>query len=82
MLALGMQQFEALLLTQVLQSAQPEDESEEKDPGKDTLWSMAAQQFSQLLAQRGGLGLAKLITERLTPPALVAGQVPDFAKKP
>jgi Rod binding domain-containing protein len=29
------------------------------------MWDLAAQQFSQLLASRGGLGLAKLIAPKL-----------------
>ena len=64
------QQFEALLLTQIMQIAQGEGDSTlsgEKDPAQDTLSSMAAQHFSQMLAKGGGVGLAKLITQHLTP---------------
>jgi Rod binding domain-containing protein len=57
------QQFEALLLAQMLQAAHTKEDDE--DSSADTMWDMAAQQFSQVLSKNGGLGLAKLITNGL-----------------
>jgi Rod binding domain-containing protein len=39
--------------------------SGESDPTADTTWDIAAQKFSQLLADRGGLGLARMILKNL-----------------
>ena len=57
------QQFEALLLGQMLKDAHSSEES--PDPTADTMWDMAAQQFAQVLSKNGGLGLAKLIASGL-----------------
>ena len=57
-------QFEALLIDQMLRSAR-ETTSEEDDSEADTMFDVAGQQFAQMLADRGGLGLAKLITRGL-----------------
>ena len=57
------QQFEALLLGQMLQGVHASEESE--DPTSGTMWDMAAQQFAQVLSKNGGLGLAKLIAAGL-----------------
>ena len=56
-------QFEALLLTQMLRAAQSEQDQE--DSTMDTMWDMAAQQFAQVMADAGGLGLARMIREDL-----------------
>ena len=53
------QQFEALLLGQMLQDIRTSEDSE--DPTSDTMMDMASQQFAQVLSKNGGLGLAKLI---------------------
>jgi Rod binding domain-containing protein len=52
------QQFEALLLGQMLKDVGPQDS---EDPTAEPMWDMAAQQFAQVLSKNGGLGLAKLI---------------------
>ena len=57
------QQFEALLLGQMLQDVHTSEESE--DPTADTMWDMAARQFAQVLSKNGGLGMAKLIASGL-----------------
>jgi Rod binding domain-containing protein len=56
-------QFEALLLAQMLRTAHGEEEQE--DQTGDTMWDMAAQQFAQVMAENGGMGLAKLVTQGL-----------------
>jgi Rod binding domain-containing protein len=63
-------QFEALLIGQFLKSAREASgsgwmgtDSEDADAG---MIELAEQQLSQALATRGGLGLAKLVTEGLT----------------
>jgi Rod binding domain-containing protein len=57
------QQFEALLLGQMLRSVHTQEHQEDGTAG--TMWDMAAQQFSQVLSKNGGFGLAKLITKGL-----------------
>ena len=60
-------QFEALLIAQLLRNAHGSASSMggEEDSTSETMWDVAAQQFSQLLAEKGGLGLATLITRGL-----------------
>ncbi|MEP6961258.1 MAG: rod-binding protein [Acidobacteriota bacterium] len=56
-------QFEALLLGQMLRSARSSEVSE--DPTGETMWDMAAQHFAQVMADNGGMGLAKMIARSL-----------------
>lgn len=59
-------QFEALLIGQMLRSVREESEDdEEQDNAGSTMLDVADQQFSQLLAQNGGLGLARMIASGL-----------------
>jgi len=60
------QQFEALLLGQMLRSAREESADDDDDNASATMYDVADQQFSQLLAQNGGLGLARMIAGGLT----------------
>ena len=61
-------QFEALLIAQMLRTAH-ESAGGSLDDGEsstgDTMFDMAGQQFAQVLANNGGLGLAKMITDGL-----------------
>jgi Rod binding domain-containing protein len=57
-------QFEALMIAQMLRTAR--ENTEEKDSSASTMLDVADQQFSQMLANNGGLGLAKLIVKGLT----------------
>ena len=61
-------QFEALLIGQMLKSAHgPEGESmmgSQDEPGS-ALLDMSAEQFAQTLADKGGLGMAKMIVAGL-----------------
>ncbi len=57
-------QFEALMIAQMLRTAR--ENTEEKDSSASTMLDVADQQFSQLLANNGGLGLAKLVVKGLT----------------
>ena len=65
------QQFEALLIGQMLRSAR-EAGSEEgwmgtgQDSSGTSVMEFAEQQFAQVLASGGGLGLATLVTEGLS----------------
>jgi Rod binding domain-containing protein len=56
-------QFEALMIAQMLRTAR--ENTEEKDSSASTMLDVADQQFSQLLANNGGLGLAKLVIKGL-----------------
>jgi Rod binding domain-containing protein len=61
-------QFEALLIGQILKSA---DESrsdglgDEKDSASESMRDLANQQMAQLIANHGGLGLTKMIVRGL-----------------
>jgi Rod binding domain-containing protein len=56
-------QFEALMIAQMLRTAR--ENTEDKDSSASTMLDVADQQFSQVLANNGGLGLAKLIVKGL-----------------
>jgi Rod binding domain-containing protein len=63
-------QFEALLIAQMLKHAHessPGSQGEDGDSTGETMWDMAAQQFAQVLAEGGGLGLARMIAPSLLP---------------
>ncbi len=56
-------QFEALMIAQMLRTAR--ENTEDQDSSGSTMLDLADQQFSQVLANNGGLGLAKLIVKGL-----------------
>jgi Rod binding domain-containing protein len=65
-LATAAQQFEALMLQQMLQSGHDPDESwfgtgEDDDQANNQAMEIAQQQFASALAAQGGLGLAKMV---------------------
>ncbi len=57
------QQFEALLIGQMLRSVR--ETADDQDSTGSTMLDVADQQFSQLLARNGGLGLAHMIVSGL-----------------
>jgi Rod binding domain-containing protein len=59
------QQFESILLGQILHSAHQGSGWLGTDSSADSLSDFADQQFATLLAQKGGLGLGPLITQGL-----------------
>jgi Rod binding domain-containing protein len=61
------QQFEALLLTQLLQGAHPDGGwlGSGQDGASDTASSFAEQQLAVMMAKQGGIGLANLVTTGL-----------------
>jgi Rod binding domain-containing protein len=64
------QQFEAMMLTQMLRSAKESSGEGALSDGDDdstssTTMDMANSQFAKMLSQNGGLGLAKLIIRDL-----------------
>ena len=59
-------QFEGILIAQMLRSAREASGSESEDQTAETMFDIAGQQFSQMLAERGGLGLGKIIAKGLT----------------
>jgi Rod binding domain-containing protein len=65
--AAAAKQFEGLLIGQMLRTARETSSSglsgEEDDSTSETMFDFADQQFAQLLANNGGLGLAKMITK-------------------
>lgn len=56
-------QFEALMIAQMLRTAR--ENTEDGDSSSSTMLDVADQQFSQVLANNGALGLAKLIVKGL-----------------
>jgi Rod binding domain-containing protein len=64
------QQFESLLISQILKGAHPDDSEGWLGTGDDEAASsamgIAEEQFAQALSARGGLGLAALIEKGLT----------------
>lgn len=62
-------QFEALLIEQMLKSARDSGSGDwagtREDPTGSTMTEMADQQFAQLLASKGGMGLSKMIVDGL-----------------
>lgn len=64
-------QFEGMLIGEMLRSVHDSnsgslDGEEDSDAESDTTFSMAADQFAQLMAKQGGFGIAKLVTAGLT----------------
>ena len=67
------QQFEALMMQQMLNSAHDPDEGwfstgdGDEDQANNQAMEIAQQQFASALAAQGGLGLAKLVVSHLIP---------------
>lgn len=71
------QQFEALLLGQLLKGMRGGDSGlGDAGASTDALFECAEQEFAKALAARGGLGLARMIAAGLTPQA-PAAQSPE-----
>lgn len=69
-LAQTAQQFEALMIGQVLKAARASSDGGwlgggDDDPSGDMTMELAEQQLAQALGSRGGLGIAKLVTQNL-----------------
>jgi Rod binding domain-containing protein len=63
------QQFESLLISQILKTAHSEDEGwlgTGDDPTASSAMGIAEEQFAQAISARGGLGLSGLIEQGLT----------------
>jgi Rod binding domain-containing protein len=63
-------QFEGMLIGEMLRSVHDTnsgslDGDGDSDSESDTTYSMAADQFAQLMAKQGGFGVAKLLTQAL-----------------
>ncbi len=61
-------QFESILLTQMLKSMRGEGKGwmgTGEDASSESLMEHAEQQFAQVMAQAGGLGLARMIADSL-----------------
>ena len=58
------QQFEALLIGQMLKSARAESDSSE-DQSLQPIRDMAEEQIASVLAAQGGLGLARIVSEQI-----------------
>ena len=58
-------QFEGLLLGQMLKSARDATSEDDDDSSGQTMLDVADQQFAQVLANHGGIGLARLAVQGL-----------------
>lgn len=69
-------QFESLLIGEMLRSAREstEDDEDASDNTKQTMLDVGDQQFAQVLAKNGGLGMAKMIVAGLNKEKHDAGQ--------
>jgi Rod binding domain-containing protein len=68
--------FEALLLTPVLDSLQKTfagDSEDAKTPGASDYRALGTQALAQAIAARGGIGIAQLILRHLQPPKVSGG---------
>jgi Rod binding domain-containing protein len=67
--------FEAMLLTPVLDSLQKTfaGDSEDKTTGASDYRQMGSQALAQAIAARGGIGIAQLILRHLQPPKVSGG---------
>jgi Rod binding domain-containing protein len=69
--------FEALLLTPVLDSLQKTfagDSEDAKTPGASDYRALGTQALAQAIAARGGIGIAQLILRHLQPPKVSGGR--------
>ncbi|MBI4907787.1 MAG: hypothetical protein HY820_29455 [Acidobacteria bacterium] len=60
------QQFESLILGQLLKSARESSSVDGKASNRDAVFEMAENHFAQVLAAHGGLGLSSIIAAGLT----------------
>ncbi len=73
----GAKQFEALLIGQMLKSARESGSGslgDDDDSSGETMLDVADQQFSQVLANNGGFGMARLLVQGLGGPAQAQAQ--------
>ena len=63
-------QFEAMMVQHLLKTMRPDPPDPEADAlsGSETYRDLAEQQLAQALAERGGLGIARMILQHLREP--------------
>lgn len=78
--------FESILLASWLQGMQEMvkslagSEGDQMDPGADTLAAWGTQAISKALAERGGVGIARMLTRHFAPEARVNEKQPAKAE--
>ena len=65
-------QFEALMIAQMLRTAR--ENTEDENSTSSSMLDLADQQFSQVLANNGGLGLANLVVKGINQGQINANQ--------
>jgi Rod binding domain-containing protein len=68
--------FEAMLLAPVLEALQKTFSGPEQDgstPGASDYRRMATEALAQAMAERGGIGIAKMVLQHLHPPKVQGG---------
>jgi Rod binding domain-containing protein len=68
-IAVAAQQFEALMIGEIMKAAHGDNSDDElgtgDDSGGETAMGMAETQFAQAIASRGGFGLARVIEQSM-----------------
>ena len=60
------QEFESLLIGQLLKAMQPHESSPEANGASSSVFEYAQESLARVMSQNGGLGLAKLIEQGLS----------------
>jgi len=81
-LPVAAKQFEGLIAGQVLRAAREASDggwlgSDDDDQAGELTLEMAEQGFAQALAERGGLGIAKMVVANLQPKTKIQSAVPS-----
>lgn len=81
------QEFESMLIEQMLKAARTESESGslgpgEKDEAGQTMLDLADQQLARVMAANGGLGLARMLEQDLARPKTAAARSPGGLARP
>lgn len=66
------QEFESLLISQLMKSMKQGDLTEEEKGANDSVMQYAQESMARVLSQRGGLGIAKVVERALTQKDAVA----------
>ncbi len=61
------QEFESLLISQLLKSMKQGDLSEEDNGANDSVMQYAQESMARVLSQNGGIGIASVVERALTP---------------
>lgn len=75
------QEFESLLISQLLKSMKQGDLTEEEKGANDSVMQYAQESMARVLSQNGGMGIAKVVERALTQKDAVAPGAPAASAK-